>query len=335
MSGLVDSRAVQGSCRAPPGDRPPSLVGAEWHGRNASTLGRPGTTTPCGSVRARTPYVRGEPPDVRRAPHPATGTAALRGGAGPGRARRAAARPGRPARPLGGTGTRVGAGGELVEAQLPAAAEHLGLAADEDGAAEASEAWRLAVDTGLLDVHDPEGDDAGDDAEGTVSAGENLGLLTGGSPQDVLTIWLDGLEAVHADATAPVFDDFADLVGEDGSIDFDSLEWDPEAEAEFLDGVLGNLYLLTVGDGSEGEAPVPLPALAASMIVPDEMGEPTDDILEQVSEAMMRLDDQFRLLEPIGIVAYRPVDETLLVEEERRPSRPPTTRTSAGTAWCG
>ncbi len=123
------------------------------------------------------------------------------------------------------------------------------------------------------------------------------------------------MEAVHADATAPVFDDFADLVGEDGSIDFDSLEWDPEAEAEFLDGVLGNLYLLTVGDGSEGEAPVPLPALAASMIVPDEMGEPTDDILEQVSEAMMRLDDQFRLLEPIGIVAYRPVDETLLVEE--------------------
>lgn len=214
-----------------------------------------------------------------------------------------------------GPGTRVGAGGELVEAQLPAAAEHLGLAADEDGAAEASEAWRLAVDTGLLDVHDPEGDDVADDAEGTVSAGENLGLLTGGSPQDVLTIWLDGLEAVHADATAPVFDDFADLVGEDGSIDFDSLDWDPEAEAEFLDGVLGNLYLLTVGDGSEGEAPVPLPALAASMIVPDEMGEPTDDILEQVSEAMMRLDDQFRLLEPIGIVAYRPVDETLLVEE--------------------
>ncbi|WP_411085701.1 hypothetical protein [Streptomyces sp. 061-3] len=214
-----------------------------------------------------------------------------------------------------GPETRVGAGGELVEAQLPAAAEHLGLAADEDGAAEASEAWRLAVDTGLLDVHDPEGDDAGDDAEGTVSAGENLGLLTGGSPQDVLTIWLDGLEAVHADATAPVFDDFADLVGEDGSIDFDSLDWDPEAEAEFLDGVLGNLYLLTVGDGSEGEAPVPLPALAASMIVPDDMGEPTDDILEQVSEAMMRLDDQFRLLEPIGIVAYQPLDETLLAEE--------------------
>ncbi|MFJ3591417.1 hypothetical protein ACIQUY_00580 [Streptomyces sp. NPDC090231] len=226
-----------------------------------------------------------------------------------------------------GPGTRVGAGGELVDAQLPAAAEHLGLGADEDGAAEASEAWRLAVDTGLVEVEDPEtepgadqavedgSDEEGSEAEGTVTAGENLALLTGGSPQDVLAIWLDGLEAAHADATAPFFDDFADLVGEDGSIDFDALDWDPESEAEFLDGVLGNLYLLTVSDSAAGDEPVPLPALAASMIVPDDMGEPTDDILEQVSDAMMRLDDQFRVLEPIGIVEYQPVDEALLAEE--------------------
>ncbi|MEV0782106.1 hypothetical protein AB0I52_03760 [Streptomyces sp. NPDC050423] len=226
-----------------------------------------------------------------------------------------------------GPGTRVGAGGELVEAQLPAAAEHLGLTADEDGAAEASEAWRLAVDTGLVEVEDPADEETepgtepaaedgfGEEPEGTVTAGENLALLTGGSPQDVLAIWLDGLEAAHADAIAPFFDDFADLVGEDGSIDFDALGWDPETEAEFLDGVLGNLYLLTVSDSAAGDAPVPLPALAASMIVPDDMGEPTDDILEQVSDAMMRLDDQFRVLEPIGIVEYQPVDEALLAEE--------------------
>lgn len=220
-----------------------------------------------------------------------------------------------------GPGTRVGAGGELAEAQLPAAAAHLGLDDDEDGAAYASEAWRLAVDTGLLDVEDPEdaaesadGDAEGGEAEGTVTVGENLALLTGGSPQDVLSIWLDGLEAVYADATAPAFDDFADLVNEDGTIDFDALDWDPEAEAEFLDGVLGNLYLLTVSDAGSGGDPLPLPALAASMIVPDDMGEPTDDVLEQVSEAMMRLDDQFRVLEPIGIVEYRPLDESLLTE---------------------
>ncbi|GAA2989624.1 hypothetical protein [Streptomyces fulvorobeus] len=230
-----------------------------------------------------------------------------------------------------GPGTRVGAGGELAEDQLPAAAEHLGLDADEDGAAYASEAWRLAVDTGLVDVEDPADSEHGADgeaeggegaggpeegeAEGAVAVGENLALLTGGSPQDVLAIWLDALEAVYADATAPAFDDFADLVNEDGSVDFDALDWDPEAEAEFLDGVLGNLYLLTVSEAGPGRGPLPLPALAASMIVPDDMGEPTDDVLEQVSEAMMRLDDQFRVLEPIGIVEYRPLDEALLTEE--------------------
>ncbi|WP_326696904.1 hypothetical protein OG909_05965 [Streptomyces sp. NBC_01754] len=232
-----------------------------------------------------------------------------------------------------GPTTRVGAGGELAESQLPAAAEHLGLAGDEDGAAYASEAWRLAVDTGLVDVQDPQDEDApagdadGDvpavsvdgDAEGTVTAGENLALLTAGSPQDVLGIWLDGLDAVHADATAPAFDDFADLVNEDGSVDFDALDWDPEAEAEFLDGVLGNLYLLTLSEAGPGAGRVPLPALAASVVVPDDMDEPTDEVLEQVSEAMMRLDDQFRVLEPIGIVEYQPVDETLLSGDGEEP----------------
>ncbi|MFE4454717.1 hypothetical protein [Streptomyces sp. NPDC056796] len=217
-----------------------------------------------------------------------------------------------------GPATRVGAGGELVDAQLAPAAEHLGLGDDEDGTAYASEAWRLAVDTGLVDVEDPEDEDA----EGTATAGENLALLTSGSPQDVLAIWLDGLEAVHADATAPAFDDFADLIGEDGSVDFDALDWDPEEEAEFLDGVLGNLYLLTLSEAGPADAPVPLPALAASMVVPEDMGEPTDDVLEQVSEAMMRLDDQFRVLEPIGIVEYRPVDEALLTEEGEEATPP-------------
>ncbi|WP_274556928.1 hypothetical protein [Streptomyces spiramyceticus] len=219
-----------------------------------------------------------------------------------------------------GPATRVGAGGELVDEQLPEAAEHLGLAADEDGAAEASEAWRIAVDTGLVDVTDAEEGGEGE-ADGTVTAGENLALLTSGSPQDVLAIWLDAFEAVFADATAPVLDDLSGLVGEDGRVDFDSLDWDPDAEAEFLEGVLGNLYLLTVTEGA-AEGPVPLPALAASMIVPEDMGEPTDDVLEQVSDAMMRLDDQFRVLEPVGLVTYQPVDEALMAEEGSEPEPP-------------
>jgi hypothetical protein len=209
-----------------------------------------------------------------------------------------------------GPETRVDAGGGLVDEQLPAAAEVLGLSGDA-AAADAGEAWRVAVDTGLVEIVDEE--------EGTVTAGEDLGLLTGGSPQDVLGVWLAALEAVLADASVP---DLDGLVAEDGEVDLSALDWDPEAEAEFLDGVLGNLYLLTAGEDTPAEAPVPLPALAASVIVPSDMSEPTNDVLEQVSDAMMRLDDQFRMLEPVGLVAYQPVDEALMADADEEPAAP-------------
>ncbi|CAL9321356.1 hypothetical protein ABZ568_32665 [Streptomyces olindensis] len=209
-----------------------------------------------------------------------------------------------------GPDTRVDAGGGLVDEQVPAAAEVLGLSGD-DAAADASEAWRVAVDAGLVEVVDEE--------EGTVRAGEDLALLTGGSPQDVLAVWLAALETVLADASVP---DLDGLLDEDGEVDVSALDWDPEAEAEFLDGVLGNLYLLTAGEDTPGDAPVPLPALAASVIVPSDMGEPTNDVLEQVSDAMMRLDDQFRMLEPVGLVAYRPVDEALMADADEEPAAP-------------
>ncbi|MEW2394969.1 hypothetical protein [Streptomyces sp. NPDC046862] len=206
-----------------------------------------------------------------------------------------------------GPETRVGAGGELIDEQLPRAAAELGLTGD-DAAAFASEAWRVAVDTGLVEIVDEE--------EGTVTAGADLRTLTSGGPQDVLAVWLGALEAVLADASVPELDDLVDAMAEGGSVDLSELDWDPEAEAEFLDGVLGNLYLLTVSEDGPGDTPLPLPALAASMIVPDDMGEPTNDVLEQVSDAMMRLDDQFRLLEPVGLVSYQPVDEALLTDAE-------------------
>ncbi|WP_371672312.1 hypothetical protein OG985_34590 [Streptomyces sp. NBC_00289] len=212
-----------------------------------------------------------------------------------------------------GPDTRVDAGGGLVDEQLPAAAETLGLSGD-DAAALASEAWRVALDAGLVEVVDEEA--------GTVVAGEDLALLSGGSPQDVLGVWQAALEAVLADASVPDLDDLVDAVDAGGEVDFSALDWDPEAEAEFLDGVLGNLYLLTVGEDGPGEVPVPLPALAASMIVPGDTGEPTNDMLEQVSDAMMRLDDQFRLLAPVGLVEYQPVDEALMAEAEEEPAAP-------------
>ncbi|MFF7870049.1 hypothetical protein ACFZCT_26785 [Streptomyces qaidamensis] len=208
-----------------------------------------------------------------------------------------------------GPDTRVDAGGGLVDEQLPAAAEALGLSGD-DAAADASEAWRVAVDAGLVEVVDED--------QGTVTAGEDLALLTGGSPQDVLAVWLSAVETVLADASVP---DLDGLVDEEGEVDLSALDWDPAGEAEFLDGVLGNLYLLTAGEDTSG-APVPLPALAASVIVPSDMGEPTNDVLEQVSDAMMRLDDQFRMLEPVGFVAYQPVDEALMADADEEPAAP-------------
>ncbi|MCW5249445.1 MULTISPECIES: hypothetical protein [unclassified Streptomyces] len=212
-----------------------------------------------------------------------------------------------------GPATRVDAGGGLVEEQLPAAAAALDLTGD-DAAAHAGEAWRIAVDTGLVEITDEE--------EGTVVPGADLALLTAGSPQDVLDVWLTALEAVLADASVPDLDDLVDAMAEGGEVDLSSLDWDPEAEAEFLDSVLGNLYLLTVAEEGPADAPVPLPALAASVIVPSDMGEPTNDVLEQVSDAMMRLDDQFRMLEPVGLVAYRPVDEALMADADEEPAAP-------------
>ncbi|MDX3241019.1 hypothetical protein [Streptomyces sp. ME18-1-4] len=212
-----------------------------------------------------------------------------------------------------GPDTRVDAGGQLVEEQLPAAAQALGLTGD-DAAAEASEAWRVAMDTGLVEVVDEQAD--------TVTTGEDLALLTGGSPHDILAVWLGALESVIADAAVPDLDALIDVMDEGGAVDFSKLDWDPEAEGEFLDGVLGNLYLLTAGEDGPGDAPVPLPALAASMIIPGDMNEPTNDVLEQVSDAMMRLDDQFRLLEPIGLVAYQPVDDALMGDTDAEADEP-------------
>ncbi|WP_433548222.1 hypothetical protein ACQPZG_26515 [Streptomyces sp. CA-294286] len=218
-------------------------------------------------------------------------------------------------------GTRVDAAGELFDAQLSEAAKVLDLGpADgvedaEDAAAYASEAWRTAVDTGLVDVTDPDDPEA-EGASGTAEPGDALALVAQGSPQEVLALWLEAFETAFADAAAPVLDDLGALLDDGGALDFEALDWDPQQEAEDLEGVLGNLYLLTVADGGTGDSPVPLPALAASMIVPDDMGEPTDDVLEQVSDVMMRLDGQFQVLEAVGLVEYTPVDEALMAEEE-------------------
>ncbi|WP_432588815.1 hypothetical protein ABVG11_28570 [Streptomyces sp. HD1123-B1] len=214
-------------------------------------------------------------------------------------------------------GKPVGSGGVLPGDDLRAAVELLDLTADENGPEYTAQAWQLAVDTGLVEIEESEDaeEEAADGAEAvdaTAVSGEELRLITQGSPRDILDIWLDGFETVLADAAAPDLADIVDQITEGGELDLDSIDWNPEEEAEFLDGILGNLYMLTALGEDAGS--VPLPALVASMIVPDDMDEPTDDILEEVSEAMMRLDDQFRLLAPMGLIDYQPVDEALIEE---------------------
>ncbi|MGW7450530.1 hypothetical protein [Streptomyces sp. NPDC054787] len=241
-----------------------------------------------------------------------------------------------------GPATRVGVGGELVADQLPEAAAVLGLdAGDHDSAMRASQAWRVALDTGLVDATEPEedhgagagqaGGDGGEERFGTAAPGEDLALVTSGAPGDVLDLWLAALDTVLADAAVPDLDELVDALDGGGEIDFDRLDWNPGREADFLDGVLANLYLLTVSEGGAAERPVPLPVLAASMVVPPDMGEPTDAVLEQVSDAMMRLDDQFRQLEPIGLVEFRPVDQELMAEAgDEDPARGARTGAGAG-----
>lgn len=234
------------------------------------------------------------------------------------------------------SGIAVGAGGELLSGQLAAAATELGLGAEEEGRSLAGEAWNFAVDSGLVEIEEngaePGADMSAEEgaAVGTAMPGGELEQLTAGGPADVLDIWVAGLEAVLADASTPSFEDLlaglGGAVAEDGridpaaidpdSIDLSSLDWDQDEEADFLDAALGNLYLLAVTDETVAAgAMVPLPVVAAAMVVPDDMEEPTDEALEEVSTVMMKLDEQFRVLATTGLLDHDPVDEELIVEE--------------------
>ncbi|CAG6393946.1 hypothetical protein NMG29_20425 [Streptomyces cocklensis] len=219
----------------------------------------------------------------------------------------------------------VDAMGELLDADLVAAAEALGLAGGEedgeDGLGETAQAWGVAVDTGLVELEieeEAEESTPPGEAAGRAVPGEAYERVTAGEPQDVLDVWLAAAEVALAEAAAPDIEQLRDVM-DDGEMPLaDEQEWDPEEEAEFLDTALANLYtLMALDDGTEtDQGAVPLPVLAASLVVPDEMEQPSDEVLEDVTEAMMRLDDHFRLLAPSGLLEYRPVDEALIEEDE-------------------
>ncbi|TKA09752.1 hypothetical protein [Actinacidiphila oryziradicis] len=222
---------------------------------------------------------------------------------------------------------QVDAMGELAEADLRRAAAELGLEDEPDGLPDTAQAWGVAVDSGLveLEVDESAAEAAGlDEPAGQAAPGEALTQLDGGRPQDVLEVWLAAVETALAEAASPDLEGLLDDLGPDGEVDQDATGWDPEEEAEFLDGALGNLYLFSALEENE-TGTVPLPVLAASMVVPEEMEDPTDAVLEEVTEVMMRLDEHFRLLISTGLIDYEPVDEALIEEEDLEDDEAATT----------
>ncbi|NUS10956.1 MAG: hypothetical protein HOY69_06050 [Streptomyces sp.] len=140
--------------------------------------------------------------------------------------------------------------------------------------------------------------------------------MAAGEPQEVLDAWLAAAEAALAEAAAPDMEHL--LEAAEGDLPDGRPDWDPEEEADFLDTALANLYTLcALDEGAEaGQGAVPLPVLAASLVVPDEMEQPSDAVLEEVTEVMMRLDDHFRILAPTGLLDYQPLDEALIEDED-------------------
>ncbi|MDX2709173.1 hypothetical protein PV350_40985 [Streptomyces sp. PA03-6a] len=228
----------------------------------------------------------------------------------------------------------VDAMGELTAEDVPGAVRELGLEEQPDGPAETTQAWGVAVDAGLvdLDIADTADEDeeggapsvALDEPAGRAVPGEALTRLDAGEPREVLELWLAALDTALAEAATPDLDGLMEELGPDGEVDLSTLDWDPEEEAEFLDGALANLYLFTVMEDSGGDAKdaVPLPVLAASLVVPEDVEEPSDALLEDVTEVMMRLDEHFRLLTTTGLLEYQPLDEALIEEAESEDAGP-------------
>ena len=225
-------------------------------------------------------------------------------------------------------GVPVGAGGELLADELKSAVAALGLDAEEDAAAQAADAWNFAVDTGLVDIEEAGESGAAEDAAvGTATAGPELARITEGSPGDVLDIWAAGVAAVLADASAPAYEEFAvgpgaagggeAEEGDEDAFDLDALDWDRHEEADHLDSALGSLYLFAVtDDAGQAATPVPLPMVAAASVLPEEPGEFTAAALDRLSATVLRLNGQFRTLAATGLLEYRPLDESVLLEKE-------------------
>lgn len=254
-----------------------------------------------------------------------------------------------------GDGVPVGADGQPEHAGLTRLARELGVDGDPGGLAATRAAWRLAAGTGLLRITAEDGTEAGAAPDGSgrtgpagrrAVPGEQAARVTGGGPREILELWRSGLETVLTEAeteagTGTGSEAAGGGEGEGTAAGSGAGAAAPDRPSGEAAGTLGRvlaaLYVLTAleggGLGDPERSFVPLPALAATVVVPEDMAEPTDAVLEEVSEEVMRLDRRFRLLEPLGLVEYRPVDEAL-IEELDGPGEP-ADGTGGGAAGDG
>jgi hypothetical protein len=201
--------------------------------------------------------------------------------------------------------------------------------------------WSIAEELGLIDIDDD-----------TAEPGGTLATVDTAPPEELLELWWEAAEVAVADACLATSEMLRAADGPQGAggpsaggspaggspfppgSPFDAaFTGDDEAEygddvyeldAELLYPALENLYLISAlerdpGGGEPGatggDGQVPLPVLAASLVVPDEMDAPPDEALEEVSSLMMQLDEILQLVAGTGIVEYQPVDPALVEDD--------------------
>ena len=208
---------------------------------------------------------------------------------------------------------------------------------------------------------EPSGTAAGRAVPGEVYRRLGADLLARGAddettdPHELLDLWLETAESALTGAALPGGplaegeDDALSAAGVGVGEGFQDVEDDEdlldvaEENGELLDAAMVNLYAFTALAGGEqeerplapgeaaggGGAPVPLPVLAASLVVPEEVGQPSEEVLDEVTEVIFRLDGLFHLLDSTGLLEYEPLDEALVEEADGPEGAEP------GPGWDG
>lgn len=171
--------------------------------------------------------------------------------------------------------------------------------------------WSIAEELGLIDID-----------EDTAEPGGALASVDGASAEELLELWWEAAEVAVADACLTTSEALLVAAGgaEEAAEKPELGEAGYEFDAELLYPALENLYLISAlerdSGGSGRDGLVPLPVLAASLVVPDEMDSPPDEALEEVSSLMMQLDSVLQMVAGTGIVEYQPVDPALVEDDD-------------------